>query len=135
MALAGHVPDSVRVAESDAGHRTIEHLTGVALGCSGVEQELMDERAEAFAARDPTRYERAGSRAVETFDESRATALFTLFVKNGTWQVPKEAQGPADGEAGRRLFASEIGLVRAMHAAGVLFMAGTDSANPSVLPG
>ena len=39
--FAGHVPDSVSVAEaSDAGQKSIEHLTGVLLGCSSKEEEL-----------------------------------------------------------------------------------------------
>jgi len=175
LALAGHVPGSVRAAEaSDAGHKSVEHLTGVSLGCSAAEGQLMEEMAAAFAARDRARYARAESRAVATFDALRAAALFARFVKNGTWQVPtlvelrrnalggssdetpaagrksdprwtylpaslrerweQERASPAD-PAGPALFASEIALVRGMHAAGVPFMAGTDSANPSVLPG
>jgi len=166
MTVAGHVPSSVRAAEaSDAGQRSIEHLTGVALGCSAAEKDLMAEMAKAFAARDRAGYERAEARALETFDEDTARSLFATFVKNGTWQVPtlvelrRSALGdpgdetgwsylpapvrerwksegvsnrPQDGE-GR--FASEIALARRMHAAGVQFMAGTDTANPFVLPG
>src|SRR5712692_9495163 len=77
MVLAGHVPDAVRVAEaSDAGQKSIEHLTGIALGCSAVERQLMDEKVQAFAARDRARYGRIEPRAEETFDATVANALF-----------------------------------------------------------
>src|SRR5262249_33702658 len=42
--FAGHVPISVTIAEaSDAGQKSIEHLTGVALGCSTQEEALFSE--------------------------------------------------------------------------------------------
>ena len=89
MVLAGHVPDAVRVAEaSDAGQKSIEHLTGIAVGCSAIERQLMDEKAQAFAVRDRARYGRIEPRAGETFDAAVADALFRKFVRNGTWQVP-----------------------------------------------
>ncbi len=169
IVLAGHVPDSVRAAEaSDSGQQSIEHLTGVALGSSGEEHQLIDEKAKAFVARDRARYGRVELHAAETFDASVASVLFAKFVKNGTWQVPTlvelranalgivndEAQdhvgwsylplsirdwwtksGGAGSEGGQQLFASEIALTRKMHAAGVRFLTGTDSPNPSVVPG
>ena len=36
---------------------------------------------------------------------------------------------------GQELFASELSLTQKMHTSGVLFLAGTDSPNPSILPG
>jgi len=42
IVFAGHVPDKVRATEaSNAGQKSIEHLTGVFEGCSTVEDELM----------------------------------------------------------------------------------------------
>jgi hypothetical protein len=175
MLLAGHVPDSVRAAEaSDAGQKSIEHLTGVALGCSAAERKLMDEKGKAFAARDRARYARVESRAAETFDANVAAGLFQKFRESGTWQVPtlvelrrnslgdvsaetgqksatadprwmylplslrdwwNMSRSAAPSEGGQKLFASELSLAQAMHRSGVLFMAGTDSPNPSILPG
>ena len=174
MVLAGHVPDAVRVAEaSDAGQKSIEHLTGIALGCSAIERQLMDEKAQAFAARDQARYASIEPRAAATFDPTIATALFSRFVTNGTWQVPtlvelrRNALGddstnpgqnsPEDEplwaylpeplrewwsknrsaapNGGQELFASELSLTEKMHKSGVLFLAGTDTPNPSILPG
>ncbi len=78
IVFAGHVPDAVRAVEaSNAGQKSIEHLTGVFEGCSSVEDELMKE------PRGPGR-----GRFLATYDPARAKALIQLFVKNQTWQVP-----------------------------------------------
>ena len=56
MVFAGHVPEFVSAAEaSDAGQKSIEHLTGVLLACSAKEAELRNENearlgAEGFRA-------------------------------------------------------------------------------------
>jgi imidazolonepropionase-like amidohydrolase len=78
IVFAGHVPDKVRAAEaSNAGQKSIEHLTGVFEGCSTVEDELM------AAPRGPGR-----GKFLSTYDPTRAKDLIALFVKNQTWQVP-----------------------------------------------
>jgi imidazolonepropionase-like amidohydrolase len=78
IVFAGHVPDKVRATEaSNAGQKSVEHLTGVFEGCSTVEDELM------AAPRGPGR-----GRFLSTYDPERAKALIALFVKNQTWQVP-----------------------------------------------
>jgi len=84
--FAGHVPWSVSAAEaSDAGQRSIEHLTGVLLACSAQEAEIRNKipQATPFTGR-------AGieARAIQTYDEKKARALFERFIKNGTWQCP-----------------------------------------------
>jgi imidazolonepropionase-like amidohydrolase len=174
IVLAGHVPDAVRAAEaSDAGQKSIEHLTGVALGCSAIERMLMDEKAQAFTVRDRARYSSVEARAAETFDATTAEVLFSKFVMNGTWHVPTLVElrrnaigevGTGEGAAqndpplwaylptplrdwwsknrstttpigGRELFASDLSLTEEMHKSGVLFLAGTDAPNPSILPG
>jgi imidazolonepropionase-like amidohydrolase len=78
IVFAGHVPDKVGATEaSNAGQKSIEHLTGVFEGCSTVEDELM------AAPRGPGR-----GRFLSTYDPERAKALIALFLKNQTWQVP-----------------------------------------------
>jgi imidazolonepropionase-like amidohydrolase len=78
IVFAGHVPDKVRATEaSNAGQKSIEHLTGVFEGCSTVEDELM------AAPRGPGR-----GRFLSTHDPGRAQKLIALFVKNQTWQTP-----------------------------------------------
>jgi imidazolonepropionase-like amidohydrolase len=97
----GHVPESVTAAEaSDAGQKSIEHLTRVADGCSKEEKSIASEmqRQEAlFRAPGTPMAQKIESgksiiglnmRVVETFDEASAQSLFALFVKNRTWQCP-----------------------------------------------
>jgi imidazolonepropionase-like amidohydrolase len=159
IVFAGHVPDAVRAVEaSNAGQKSIEHLTGVFEGCSSVEAELMSK------PRGPGR-----ARFLDTYDPARAKALIALFVKNQTWQVPtlyweqgewliertnsgtdplekyapaawKERSWPmftrdilkswsTDPIADReRFFRAELEMVGEMHRAGVPILAGTDTA-------
>jgi imidazolonepropionase-like amidohydrolase len=91
--FAGHVPDAVRFEEaSDAGQKSIEHLTGLLLAVSSQETELRREFADAATL--PATPERAalqrslGVRLLETHDAARAAALFARLKANGTWQVP-----------------------------------------------
>jgi imidazolonepropionase-like amidohydrolase len=97
----GHVPDAVTAAEaSDAGQRSIEHLTRVALACSKDEAAIraaLEQAEDAFRAPDATIAQKMqngaaiialGQRSIATFDEPTARALFARFVKNKTWQCP-----------------------------------------------
>jgi hypothetical protein len=78
IVFVGHVPDRVRVVEaSNAGQKSVEHLTGVFEGCSTAEDELM------MQPRGPGR-----GRFLSTYDPKRAKDLIALFVMNQTWQVP-----------------------------------------------
>jgi imidazolonepropionase-like amidohydrolase len=159
IVFAGHVPDAVRAVEaSNAGQKSIEHLTGVFEGCSSVEAELMSK------PRGPGR-----GRFLATYDPAKAKALIALFLKNRTWQVPtlfweqgewlieQTNSGPdplakyappawkdrtwpmftrdilkswsTDPVADREAFVqAEFKMVREMHRAGVPILAGTDTA-------
>lgn len=159
IVFAGHVPDKVRAVEaSNAGQKSIEHLTGVFEGCSNVEDELMSK------PRGPGR-----GRFLATYDPARAQALIALFAKNQTWQVPtlyweqgewlieKTNSGPdplakyapvvwkdkvwpmfthdimqswsSDPLPDRENFVrAEFKMVNEMHRAGVPILAGTDTA-------
>jgi imidazolonepropionase-like amidohydrolase len=96
--FVGHVPFSVTVEEaSDAGQKSIEHLTGVAPGCSAQEEALFAEahsRLDRFNDQGEDGFDRhrlreqVDARAFETYNESKAQSLFARFVKNGTWQCP-----------------------------------------------
>jgi len=105
IAFEGHVPDAVTAAEaSDAGQKSIEHLTHVAEACSGEEKAILGEElsaSERLRAPGLTIEERmtAGkrlihseARAYETYDEATAQSLFARFVRNGTWQCPTLTQ-------------------------------------------
>jgi hypothetical protein len=92
--FVGHVPDRVSVLEaSQAGQASIEHLTGVLLGCSSKETEL---RQEQFAPDPPNatpeqsraRFRTWQRKLLDSYSQDKAGALFRAFVANGTWQVP-----------------------------------------------
>jgi imidazolonepropionase-like amidohydrolase len=163
--FVGHVPDAVRASEaSNAGQRSIEHLTGVFEGCSSIEDELLK------GPKGPGKF-------VATYDPARAQALIALFAKNRTWQVPtlvwehgqwlidesdfakdpltkyappawKDRTWPmftkdilkdmdTDPLPVREKFTQmELDIVNQMHRAGVPFLAGTDTAaGVHVFPG
>jgi hypothetical protein len=92
--FAGHVPFGVTAVEaSDAGQRSIEHLSGVSLTCSTNEAELRQEVIEAtlkaadFATFSQAR-RRVFAKARATYSEQKCAALFARFARNRTWHVP-----------------------------------------------
>ncbi len=93
LTFVGHVPAVLTaVKTSDAGQKTIEHFSHVAIACSSDEEELQKQWTSALLApdgaitsRDLTRVE---TRALETLDEGKCRELAARFVKNGTWQDP-----------------------------------------------
>jgi imidazolonepropionase-like amidohydrolase len=96
--FAGHVPLSVSAADaSDAGQKSIEHLEGIFLACSAEEPELRKVLEEAIKdAKDINQIRtslvrvlnQTEERALETYSQEKAAALFARFAKNGTWQAP-----------------------------------------------
>jgi imidazolonepropionase-like amidohydrolase len=85
--FVGHVPYPVTAAEaSDAGQRSLEHLTEVDVGTSSDEVAIKAEELEAMNQKhgyipDPARLK-------STFDSVKASVLFERFRRNDTWQVP-----------------------------------------------
>ncbi len=95
LPFVGHVPESVNAGEaSDAGQKSIEHLTGVLLASSHDEAAIRAEMRDALAAgaAEPSalRFRRltVNVKAVQTHDPAKAAALFARFKQNHTWQVP-----------------------------------------------
>ncbi len=97
----GHVPESVTASEaSEAGQKSIEHLTRVADGCSKEEKSIdpeMQRQEGLFRAPGATIAQKIDSgksiirlnmRVIETFDEAAGRSLFAQFVKKRTWQCP-----------------------------------------------
>ena len=168
IAFAGHVPEAVSPAEaSDAGQRSQEHLINILLACSTNEDELRRDRIATMNDPEVSGYDRMlqlgfpkAEGLFDTYDESKANALFKTFVKNGTWQTPTLAVLHAfvtDTSSARRMpYMQSLSqeqfdmwilriaallerykkLVGDMHRAGVEFLAGTDM-GPStpVVPG
>ncbi len=85
ITFVGHVPVSVTAAEaSDAGQKSMEHLIGVALGCS-IREEVLSAEVPKRGLPDIIQQD---VRAFESYDEAKAQSLFARFVRNGTWQCP-----------------------------------------------
>jgi len=90
----GHVPDSISVEEaSNAGQRTIEHLTGVLNACSSREAELRGLAQETEGQPSSARfagpkYRERQELALGTYSPEKAEILFGEMKKNQTWQCP-----------------------------------------------
>lgn len=89
--VAGHVPFELSAARvSDLGQVSIEHNTDILVSCSSEEARLRKELAalpQNLALGSGARKE-IDVRAMLTFDELKAIALFKKFVQNGTWLCP-----------------------------------------------
>jgi hypothetical protein len=166
--FAGHVPEAVSPAEaSEAGQHSQEHLINILLACSTSEKELRAQRI--FTMNDPAisgleRMRQLGfpepPGLFDTYDETKAAALFQTFVKNATWHTPTLAllrSFLVDKDRARSMpYMQELSpkasdgwmariaalldrykkLVGDMHRAGVEFLAGTDtSATTPLVPG
>lgn len=96
LPFAGHVPFSVSVSEaSDAGQKSIEHLTGILAECSAREKELSRSFVDAYSnpppgqrLPDPALTRPLNRMMVETFSPEKAVKLFARLRRNDTWQCP-----------------------------------------------
>jgi imidazolonepropionase-like amidohydrolase len=96
LPFAGHVPQSVSAAEaSDAGQKSIEHLTGILGTCSTREDELRKGFKDAFSNPSQGQTPPTSARTrpltrlmLETFSPEKAAALFARLKGNHTWQCP-----------------------------------------------
>ncbi len=163
LTFAGHLPFAISPAEaSDAGQSTIEHLTGILMGCSTREDELRRDLVAGVRVPD--------SVLLETFSPAKASALFSKFAKNHTVQDPtlslfwtgieaalkdprilseerlqyipasyreqwEAAPGNADVTMRQRVFEKDKEMVAAMVKAGVEIIAGTDTLKAYLVPG
>ena len=96
LEFVGHVPFSVSAAEaSDAGQRSIEHLTGILAACSTREEELRKSFVDAYSNPPqgrrlprPAQTRPLNRMMLETFSREKAAALFARLKRNHTWQCP-----------------------------------------------
>ncbi len=93
--FAGHVPYSVSVAEaSDAGQKSIEHLTGILAACSSHEEEVRQTLIHANSTLpgqrrpNPSLIRPITRLMLDTFSAAKANALFARLKQNQTWQCP-----------------------------------------------
>jgi imidazolonepropionase-like amidohydrolase len=100
LPLAGHIPLSVTAIEaSDAGQRSVEHIIHLFESCSSIETDLLQAalrrvRVATAGGREPNlptlfrELFQIEVKALKTYDEAKARALFARFVKNGTYVDP-----------------------------------------------
>ena len=97
--FAGHLPFSVTAVEaSDAGQKSIEHVTNLWFECSTRADEIRNQMIEINARSgsnrlaDVIRIENEKillqEKALDTYSEQKASEIFARFAKNGTWQCP-----------------------------------------------
>jgi imidazolonepropionase-like amidohydrolase len=156
ISFVGHVPDSVRASEaSNAGQKSFEHLIGIFEGSSPLEDEFLKGKkteGQFLSTYDPKRaaalfsllarnhtwqcptlvWERGGNLIDETDFPHDARAKYApAFWKDVTWKRFTEQiihDFNTDDLATRKRFvAKELEVVKAMHDAGIPFLAGTDT--------
>lgn len=98
LAVAGHVPLTLSAAEaSDAGQKSIEHLSGILLVASSQEGQLRQQSLSAMTGGEAGKgidsktrriLRDMNERLLATYDPSRAAGLFARLAQNGTWQCP-----------------------------------------------
>lgn len=162
--FAGHVPFALSAAQvSDAGQKSIEHLTGLLETCSSKEDELRKAKHLTPPALTDELW--------KTYDERKCRALFARFAKNQTWQVPtvvirrmlafrREEEFRRDArlryappkereewvkppnrpeqftlETRKQRFEKLLAAIGIMHKMGVPLLAGTDLGNPFIFAG
>jgi len=162
--FAGHVPFAISAFDaSDAGQKSIEHMTGILETCSSKEDELR----KATNLTPPQLTEQLW----QTYDESKCRELFKRFAKNHTWQMPNavmhrmlafrreesfrndprlkyvskvEAEEWSKPPRQPQVFALEtrkqrfeklLAAIGMMHKMGVPILAGTDLGNPLMFAG
>jgi imidazolonepropionase-like amidohydrolase len=165
ITFVGHVPDAIRGAEaSNAGQKSFEHLIGIFEGSSTVEDELLKgpkgpgrflETYDASRESDliallaknrtwqcPTLYWERGQWLVDVIDVNKDpdAKYAPAFWREKSWpQFTKAIIKDLDTDplpVREKFVEHELDIVRKLHAAGVPFLAGTDTpAGVDVIPG
>ncbi|MGH3693821.1 MAG: amidohydrolase family protein [Pseudonocardiaceae bacterium] len=88
--FAGHVPDAVTPTEaSDAGMRSIEHLTGIVVATSTRAAQIDAETGRIGRTKDAHSQRKSLElQAARSYHHQLAQTLFGCFARNQTWQVP-----------------------------------------------
>jgi len=156
--FVGHVPDAVRASEaSNAGQKSFEHLIGIFEGASPLEDEFIKggkSESKFLATYDPARaaalfallaknqtwqcptlvWERGGNLIeLSDFGHDPRAKYVPAYWKDVTWKrfTEQVEHGFKTDDLGtrRRFVEKELEVVKAMHQAGVQFLAGTDTAS------
>ena len=95
LPFAGHIPIAVSPIEaSNAGQRSVEHLTELIQSTSRRAEEMGKVRIDASAHRpvDPAEARFVWRTYQDTFNPELAAAFVAHFKRNGTWQTPTLTQ-------------------------------------------
>ena len=94
ITFVGHTPHLLRAEDvSNAGQKSIEHLTGVLEGAASSEKNLIEVTKNILIKEKPTPIDflkviEARKKILADYDEEKAQKLFRLFAKNATWHTP-----------------------------------------------
>jgi imidazolonepropionase-like amidohydrolase len=92
MTFAGHVTQTISAAEaSDAGQRSIEHLSNMVLACSKDEETLRKELTDHLSKADKMDFlllNRVSQKAIDTTDPAKTKVFYDKLIKNQTWITP-----------------------------------------------
>ena len=89
LPVVGHVPDEVSVWDAiDARQKSMEHLMGVALGCSRDEERLRNLLLESARDHDAAKRREYSNGVLDTYDPDRAEKLFQKMATFEAWQTP-----------------------------------------------
>ncbi|MBV8675091.1 MAG: amidohydrolase family protein [Acidobacteriaceae bacterium] len=156
LPLVGHIPAKISPWDLPRARQIdVEHLGGrffnVLVACSSQEDGFMkqlasiyDNALKSLAEKKPIAEPQFKADFVQqllgTFDEHKAQRLFRLYAANGIAQTPtlsalktlwetnseRSQLNDRDMEAGKRIFAKDLEIVREMKSDGVTILAGTD---------
>ena len=94
LAVAGHIPFSVRAAEAAAaGQRSMEHLDGLDFACSAREDSI---RTDFFARPSREAWQRADAGLTATWQAEVCGPIIAVLARYRTWQVPTLVVGQAE---------------------------------------
>jgi imidazolonepropionase-like amidohydrolase len=138
LPFAGHVPSSVSAAEaSDAGQKSIEHLTGIMIALS---DKKADELFARFVKNEtwqcPTLTVLRGRAYLgdENFRRDQRLKFIPPQMKE-RWSQRIANRNDENYPNAKKVFQKELEIVGAMRKAGVQLLAGTDTGNPFCFPG
>ncbi|MFK7953948.1 MAG: amidohydrolase family protein [Ekhidna sp.] len=88
--FCGHIPKNVTNAQaSKSGMKSLEHLLDIPLECSSEEENIRNNTID-FGGLEGrlAKYVYRTKLMIDTYDEKKAKALYSEFVKNDTWHTP-----------------------------------------------
>jgi len=89
MPFAGHLPEGVTAEDAiGARQRSIEHMFGIPMSCTPLENSLREQRAEAIRKKDRAALASIRKRMYETFSPGLANRLFHDMARYDVWQAP-----------------------------------------------